>query len=477
MVDEYTVDREIYLPLSKLSVIESDSRIQYSFPDNENFIHHWNLAYTCYDSADFKGSSENFQQALSLYPSHYLSLLGLAKAYIGDGELKDAYDICKLLTNRAPDDYRGWYWMARAFSQGDKSEIALKCLDSASARNGDLDMRVWYERVNVYTMLERDKKAEECALYAIELDDSSPLAWEALGRNYMAMFDYHSAIECYSKAIQLETRPELVQQWVRYLYRGFLFKNRNNFPDAIADFSICLEKFPENFATLKRVGFCYLMVSDYKQSLACYQKAYVHDSVSLDVLYGLAKSNTILGNNQQAQLIYERCLELYPRDVPTLCGFAWNYMWLGDFEEAIRIFDSCWAIDTTDYSVVLGKACALNCLYRFNLSADYYKKYIDKVPDLSNAWWGYAGVLWGAQKKMSALRGYDSCLKYDNTHISAWYDKSRLLNELGRIDEADRCLDSAYSHGLIIEEEGSPIKQLLRNFLGIDTDIKTTKLR
>lgn len=453
MVDEYTADRNIILDLSEYTISETSPTQTVSSFEDSSFVRLFFTAYDYFDSLEYDLSITVFKSALSRRPGNFLCRMGMAKDFIGLDSFDVALTYLDSLVDEAPWDYRPLYWRAFIYNQIQMYDSALTSLKTALKLGGEKDMRVYEKCVEVYIKLKNASKAKEFAHRAIELNDSSTMAWSAFGMYFDATGHDSSAINAYTRAIKLERIPTRARLWYIYQNRAAACEDIEDYARAVHDFNRLTDWFPGYIYAWSHAGDCYYELDSIPKALRCYNRAFEEGADDNEhVLYWRARSNYDLNNDKAAYDQYWEYLKLVPDDADALYEFAWTLTNLGYAESGIEYFDKCLAVDSTYYDAIIGKAYAMGELNRFNLATDFYRQYLKYYPDDTDSWFNLGLNLWNAEKRLSALNAFDSCLKYDSTYGNAWLYKGQLLQELGRYAYGRVCLDSAEYYGADMDE-------------------------
>ena len=82
------------------------------------------------------------------------------------------------------------------------------------------------------------------------------------------------------------------------------------------------------------LGYCYSLLGEYRQGLACYQEVLALEPTNRDNLVNLACTYAHLGEYQKARSILQKLLIIIPHDPELLNNLAWVYEAINDYETA-----------------------------------------------------------------------------------------------------------------------------------------------
>ncbi len=468
LLREVLLDTEFISELSTFTISTDTERLN-GVKIPEHFIYYYGRGYDNYANSDYDEAIINFSIAHELYSDNYATQLALGKAYSENSDLQTGLELFDNLTVREPDKYQAWFWRGIVLSDSGLYNAANLCYKSALLKKGGRnDMRVWVKRIINYSRLREYKKALACVDSGKAVNDRSSFLWHAYGYVCMDMDNDSLAIIAYDNSINYGNQDDAQEMWYKYHNRGLARQNIEDYSGSLEDFKIVLEYYPQYGSAWSDAGDSYRYSYNYEQALACYDSSFKYSNpIIKNDWWSRAFCYYNLANYKKSLECFHKYLEYYPKEPEAIEYVGWCLTNSGKNEKALVYFDSCLAIDTAYHDGIFGRAYAEGELNRFNTAVATYDKYLEIYPASSVSWYNRGNELWNANLKMSALRSYDSCLKYDNTYVDAWENKSALLLELGQLSDAGKCHDSAVSHGLSSEKETSGLEQYLRSLLDL----------
>jgi len=121
-------------------------------------------------------------------------------------------------------------------------------------------------------------------------------------------------------------------------------------------------------------------------------------------------------------------------DVLSLIGM--EYLFLEDFEQAIAFFKHCLVIDGTDATSLYNVVYCYDMLDQQEKAIDFLKLYIEKEPFSETAWHQLGRQYAILERNIEALIAFDYAIIIDEQFIGAYIEKAKILEELGRYEEA-----------------------------------------
>lgn len=105
-------------------------------------------------------------------------------------------------------------------------------------------------------------------VFAVVVDASDAQTWFESGNNYYMNDEYEKAVECYTKAIELD--PTMV--W-GYCNRASAYYFLGRYEEAIQDYSKVLETNPDDVEAHNSLGWIYLEIGEKEKSLYHFKRA------------------------------------------------------------------------------------------------------------------------------------------------------------------------------------------------------------
>ena len=150
-----------------------------------------------------------------------------------------------------------------------------------------------------------------------------------------------------------------------------------------------------------------------------------------------------LGRYDEAIRLFDKALELDPRDAEVWTNKGLSLFKLGRKDEAIRCFDKAIEIDPRVAEAWNNKGTILNELGRYDDAIRCLDKAILLDSRDAGIWANKGRSFFSLGRKDEALRCFDKAIEIDSRFAGAWVNKGKFLNMLGRYDEGIQCLDKA----------------------------------
>jgi tetratricopeptide (TPR) repeat protein len=159
--------------------------------------------------------------------------------------------------------------------------------------------------IQIAQLMDNLDKHDESAKYLGQIVASHPKdedALLALGNSQRVQKKFTDAIDTYSKALAVSTKPEKVN-WPLFYFRGISYERAKMWPKAEADFRKGLELFPDQPLILNYLGY-----------------SFVDQGINLD----------------EAFKMLHKAVELRPSDGYVVDSLGWALFKLGKYDEAVK---------------------------------------------------------------------------------------------------------------------------------------------
>ncbi|MEA5470741.1 tetratricopeptide repeat protein, partial [Spirulina sp. 06S082] len=246
------------------------------------------------------------------------------------------------------------------------------------------------------------------------------------GRIFNSDQDYDRALDCYNRALMLDSQNHLI-----WYSKGSLFKDLERYEEAIESFEHALYIKQEDYITWNQKG---IVLCDYLHN---YEEAIESFEHALDIQpsyhYAWHNKGVALKNLQrykEAIENYDRALEIEPNDLD-----AWNSrgIALGKLqrnEEEIESYDRALKIQPEYHYAWYNRGIALGKLQRNEEAIESYDRALKIQPDYHYAWNGRGFALGKLQRNEEAIESYDRALKIQPDYHYAWNGRGFALGKL-----------------------------------------------
>ena len=235
---------------------------------------------------------------------------------------------------------------------------------------------------------------------------AEPLFQEGLG--HLKSREYHEAVKCFDKAIEIEKKP------IYLCNKGLALCRLEKNNEAIECYAKAIEINPNLADAWKDVGLALKDSGRYKEAVKCYAKAIEINPNLADAW--LAKGLVLkdLGEHDEAVKCFDKAKECYDKNLKT------------------------GSKDVTDW---YGKGHALTQLRKYHEAVKCFDKAIEIDSYLADAWLAKGLVLTQLEKDDEAIEQFNKAIELNPESVDAWNQKGKALYHLERYDEAIKCHD------------------------------------
>ena len=191
-----------------------------------------------------------------------------------------------------------------------------------------------FQQGNTYRRLGRMEEAIECYSRAINLDPGMADAYYHRGIAYGELCDFDRAIADYTKAITLN--PDFAEAHCRC---GLTHNLQGNFDRAITNFDRAIELNPDSADAYHGRGIAYSELCDFDRAIADYTRAITLNPDSAEAHCSRGVAYNVQGNFDRAITDFDRAIELNPDSANAYHGRGLAYYYQGNFDRAITEFD------------------------------------------------------------------------------------------------------------------------------------------
>ena len=215
---------------------------------------------------------------------------------------------------------------------------------------------------------------------------------------------YDSALVDLQEAVRLEPRNVSARSNL-----GNLMALRGHPDSALTQYDIGLSLAPGSDDLWMNRGNVLNTLGKSREALESYARAQAAGSRSHDLHLYRGMAYTSLGLNDSAQAEFEHSLELYPTDVRVMVELAGNFTARGVIDKATLWIDRALSRDRS-----------------------------------SQRAWYFRGLIAIQQERWNdALTALDNAIKFSTNFRDAYVQRSKVLQKLGRIDEAQRDMEKS----------------------------------
>ncbi len=237
---------------------------------------------------------------------------------------------------------------------------------------------------------------------------AEPLFQEGLG--HLKLKEYHEAVKCFDKAIEIQSEP------IYLCNKGLALCRLEKNKEAIECYGKAIEINPSLADAWKEVGLVLKDSGRYKEAAKCYGKA-IEINPSLADAW-LAKGIVLndFREHEEAAKCFEHAKECYNKNIKK------------------------GSKDVIDW---FGKGHTLTQLRKYDEAAKCFDKVKEIDSSLADAWLAKGIVLIQLEKHDEAIEQFNKAIELNRESVDAWNQKGKALYRLERYDEAIECHDRA----------------------------------
>ena len=197
---------------------------------------------------------------------------------------------------------------------------------------------------------------------AVELDSTFATAYLYLGKTHAAAFNGAEAMRSYTKALRHAAKA--TERERLYINAVYSISTGNDRAGGIRIYRELLEKYPREKYAWSYVGVQYDNVGEFREAIACQERALELDPAYGAALNSLAYAYLHVENYEKAIEVFRRYSALYPHDANPYDSTGEAYFAMGRLDEATRMYEEAFA-----RKPMLGSAVMLS--YLCGMRGDY----------------------------------------------------------------------------------------------------------
>ncbi len=266
---------------------------------------------------------------------------------------------------------------------------------------------------------------------------TDPLFEEGLG--YLESKEYHKAIKCFDKAIEID--PKNAAAWSE---KGYALNELGNFLEAIKCFDKAIEIDPKNIFAYRGKGDALRRSRWHKEAIKCFDKAIEIDPKNAAVLNDKGTALLDLKEYEEAIECFDKAIEIEKRTEKRPIYLCNKGLALGRLEknkEAIECYGKAIEINPNLADAWKDVGLLLKDSRRHEEAIKCFDKAIGINPNLADAWLARGLVLTQLKKDDDAIEQFNKAIELNPESIDAWNQKGKALYHLGRYNEAIVCHD------------------------------------
>jgi tetratricopeptide (TPR) repeat protein len=277
---------------------------------------------------------------------------------------------------------------------------------------------------------------------------AEPLFQEGLG--HLRSREYHEAVKCFDKAIEIEKEP------IYLCNKGLALCRLEKNNEAIECYGKAIEINPNLADAWKDVGLVLKDSGRYKEAVKCYGKAIEINPNLADAW--LAKGLVLkdLGEHDEAVKCFDKAKECYDKnlrkgskDVIDWYGKGHALTQLRKYDEAVKCFDKVKEIDSNLADAWLAKGLVLIQLEKDDEAIEQFNKAIGINPKSVDAWNQKGKALYHLERYEEAIECHDTVLKikeYEDAYFFRGQSKCAIKDYTSALEDFDKVSDQFPFH-------------------------------
>lgn len=248
--------------------------------------------------------------------------------------------------------------------------------------------------------------------------------WILKGVILIELDDNKGAIECYSKALEIDSSNEKL--WVR---KAYLYGHEDEYICQIESYKKAIELNPTNDEYYKEIGQIYEhYIYDNEKAIEYYNKALELNPDNKHLWNTKGRLEKEIGKYDEALKSFTVDAELNSNHDGALLSKAEVFCELNRFEEAIECYDDALKIFSSGYTRNF-KANVLIELERYEDALGVYDENINEEPDCDESYLKKGNLLHKLGRFEEEVDCYDLLINKDN-HINHYYEQAKLVKAI-----------------------------------------------
>ena len=288
------------------------------------------------------------------------------------------------------------------------------------------------------------KNAIDCYTKAIELNPEYTEVYYSRGKAYDAKGDIDEAIQDYNKAIELN--PENAEA---YYSRGSTYLNINEIPEAIQDFSKTIELNPENAEAYYSRGKAYDAKGDIDEAIQNYNKAIELNPENAEVYYSRGKAYDAKGEIDEAIQDFSKTIELNPENAEAYYSRGSTYLNTDEIDEAIQDYNKAIELNENAEAYYSRGSTYLN-INEIPEAIQDYNKAIELNPENAEAYYSRGSTYLNINEIPEAIQDFSKTIELNPENAEAYYSRGRAYLSMEKWEKAKADIITAKNMGVDI---------------------------
>ncbi len=364
----------------------------------------WQMA-----SGQARAAFESFEKALDKTPDSAMIKIALAESLLALERAEDCIEICEEVLDALPKQVEAWLLLGKAHT-----------------RMGRLD-----EAIQAY------RKGLDV------LPESLPLL-EPLADLYRRKWDPQNVIEIYERIHQRLRREQRRNLYVMVVLANFYDLNEQ--PDkSIEMYLEAVQVYPDNIRIYEYLINALLKSKRFDEALVYCKEGLLRNPMEAKLLDLFQKC--VPGGKEALKKAYRQFADEYFQisEIQLMWAIQSLSPPLYDMESAQIGFKRVLEFDPNHRQALLGLAKMAGILKNPEDAITYYRKIIEHYPDEPDAYLSLASIHEDRRELPAALALYDALQEHHPEIFEAYVNRSAILFQMGRKDEAIQALEDGQS--------------------------------
>lgn len=153
---------------------------------------------------------------------------------------------------------------------------------------------------------------------------------------YLSLGEYARALSDIEMALEYTPETDKDYRIAEYSLKSDILLSQKNYDGALEAINAALALNPTSTSELYKAGSIYLMINKPQEALNSFQRLQRESTRSQEAFYGMAKSNAMLGNNQEAAKLINEVENLGKQSFVTYCRIGDLYSDMNDIKNATK---------------------------------------------------------------------------------------------------------------------------------------------
>lgn len=272
-------------------------------------------------------------------------------------------------------------------------------------------------------------------LSQIEREEQNSCEWQLTkAAIFSQLRDSKQAIKHFKEALRL-SEPEDKDEI--FLDLAMEYENTNDYQQAITVLNEAIRHNPQNEAAIYEIAFCYDQIGDYEKAIQCYSDFIDENPYSFTAWYNLGNAHSKLEDWEKAVWAYDYCILINDEFSPAFFNLGNAYLSLDKYKLSMESFEKCMELDGEDGLALCYIGECHEQLGNLDLAKHYYKRSIEFVPELAEAWLGLGIVLDLEEKTKEGLPFILKAISFEPSNGSFYHVLAGAYEKLEQWQDAN----------------------------------------